>query len=162
MTAVRFEDCCPHALCDEAFQIGLDGSVFRGYDVPAWLGSPSGSFNLLIEEIRSGRRMCCPDEFLLMLWQITRKRRNTVWFQPNTSICHFYMREDICGRKLFLQTFCSLVSVWREGSDVDERCNTGVRPGSSDDGPSIGVTDQDCGLADSSESPLDVGDIFSM
>src|SRR5215831_13344538 len=88
MTAVRFEGCCPHAPGDEAFQIGLDGSVFRGYDVPAWLGSPSGSFNLLIEEIRSGRRMCCPDEFLLMLWQITRKRRNTVWFQPNTSICH--------------------------------------------------------------------------
>src|SRR5215471_347347 len=66
MTAVRFEGCCPHEPGDEAFQIGLDGSVFRGYDVPAWLGSPSGSFNLLIEEIRSGRRMCCPDEFLLM------------------------------------------------------------------------------------------------
>src|SRR5215472_16171717 len=98
MTAVRFEGCCPHALGDEAFQIRLNGLVFRGYDVPTWLGSPSGSFNLLIEEIRGGRRLCCPDEFLLMLWQITRKRRNTVWFQPNTSICHFYMREDICEK----------------------------------------------------------------
>ena len=45
--------------------------------------------------------MCCPDELLLSLWQITSKGRNTVWFQPDTSVCHFYMPEDICGRKLF-------------------------------------------------------------
>ena len=35
MTAVGFEDRCPHALCDEALQLGLDGLVLGGYDVPA-------------------------------------------------------------------------------------------------------------------------------
>ena len=120
MTAVGFEDRCPHALRDEALQLGLDGLVLGGYDVPAWLGSPGGSFNLLIEEIRCRRSMRCPDEFLLMLRQITGKGRNTVWFQPNTSVCHFNMREDVCGRKLFLQTLCRFVSIWRKRSDVNE------------------------------------------
>ena len=46
MTAIGFEGRCPHALCDEALQLGLDGLVLGGYDVPAWLGSPGGSFNL--------------------------------------------------------------------------------------------------------------------
>src|SRR5262245_12606532 len=162
MTAVGFEDRCPHALRDEALQLGLDGLVLGGYDVPAWLGSPGGSFNLLIEEIRCRRSMRCPDELLLMLRQITGKGRNAIWFQPNTSVCHFNMREDVCGRKLFLQTLCRLVSIWRKRSDVNESGDTGVRPGGSDDGSSIGVTDQDHGLADSTESPLDVGDISSM
>src|SRR5215510_11929457 len=102
MTAVGFEDRCAHALCDEALQLRLDSLVLGGYDVPAWLGSPCGSFSLLIEEIRCRRSMRCPDKFLLTLWQITRKGRNAVWFQPNTSVCHFNMREDVCSRKLFL------------------------------------------------------------
>src|SRR5262245_55653355 len=141
MTAVGFEDRCPHALCDEALQLGLDGLVLGGYDVPAWLGSPGCSFNLLIEEIRCRRSMCCPDEFLLMLRQITGKGRNAVWFQPNTSVCHFNMREYVCGRKLFLQTLCRFISIWRKRSDVNESGDTSVRPGGSDDGSSIGVTD---------------------
>src|SRR5262249_16462530 len=141
MTAVGLEDRCPHALCDEALQLGLDGLVLGGYDVPAWLGSPGGSFNLLIEEIRCRRSMCCPDKFLLMLRQITGKGRNAVWFQPNTPVCHFNMREDVCGRKLFLQTSCRFVSIWRKRSDVNESGDTSVRPGGSDDGSSIGVTD---------------------
>src|ERR1700741_1120502 len=108
---------------------GLDGLVLGGYDVPAWLGSPGGSFNLLIEEIRCRRSMRCPDEFLLMLWQITGKGRNAVWFQPNTSVCHFNIREDVCGRKLLLQTLCRLVSIWRKRRDVNESGVTSVRPG---------------------------------
>ena len=88
MTAIGFEGRCPHALCDEALQLGLDGLVLGGYDVPAWLGSPGGSFNLLIEEIRYRRSMRCPDQFLLMLRQITGKGRNAVWFQPNNLETH--------------------------------------------------------------------------
>src|SRR5262244_2573502 len=162
MTAVGFEDRCLHALCDEALQLRLDSLVLGGYDVPAWLGSPCGSFSLLIEEIRCRRSMRCPDKFLLMLWQITGKGRNAIWFQPNTSVCHLNMREDVCSRKLFLQTLCRLISIWRKCSDINESGNTIVRSGGSDDGSSIGVTDQDHGLADSTESPLDVGDISSM
>src|SRR5262249_28350795 len=54
-TAVGFEDCCPHALCDEALQFGLDGLVLGCHDVPAWLGSPCRSFNLLMEQVRCRR-----------------------------------------------------------------------------------------------------------
>jgi hypothetical protein len=103
-----------------------------------------------------------PDEFLLMLRQITGKGRYAVWFQPNTPIGRFDMREDICGGELFLQTLCRLISIWRKRSDVNERGHTSVHPGGSDNGSSIGMTDQDYGLADSTESPLYVGDISSM
>src|SRR6516162_439514 len=162
MTAVGFEDCCPHALCDEALQFGLDGLVLDGHNVPAWLGSPCRSFNLLIEQVRCRRSMRGPDEFLLMLRQITGKGRSAVWFQPNSPIGQVDMREDSCGGKLFQQTLCRLISIWRKCSDVNESGHTSVRPGGSDDGSSIGMTDQDYGLADSAESPLYVGDISSM
>ncbi len=39
------------------------------------------------------------------------------------------MREDICGRKLFLQTLCGLIIIWRERSNVDERGDAGVSMG---------------------------------
>src|SRR6516225_5727876 len=162
MTAVGLEDCCPHALCDEALQFGLDGPVLGGDDVPAWLGSPCRSFNLLIEQIRCRRSMCGPDEILLRLRQITGKGRYTIWLQPNTPIGQFDMREDIRGGKLFLQALRRLISIWRKRSDVNESGHTSVRPGGSDDGSSIRMTDQDYGLADSTESPLYVGDIPSM
>src|SRR5262249_5489531 len=141
---------------------GLDGLVLGGHDVPAWLGSPCRSFNLLIEQVRCRRSMRGPDEFLLMLRQITGKGRDTAWLQPNTAVCHFDMRKDVCGWKLLLQTLCRLISIWRKRSDVNESGHTSVRPGGGDDGSSIGMTDQDDGLADSTESPLYVGDISSM
>src|SRR5262249_33550584 len=99
---------------------------------------------------------------LLILWQITRKGRYAIWFQPNTSVCDFYMREDVCGRKLFLQTLCGLILIWGKSSDVDERGNAGVYSGGSDDGTAIGVTNQDCGLRHSPESPFNGSDISSM
>src|SRR5215475_11119541 len=98
--------------------------------------------------------MSGPDEFLLVLRQITGKGRYAGCFQPNTPIGQFDMREDICGGKLFLQTLCRLISIGRKGSDVNECGHTSVRPGGSDDGSSIGMTDQDYGLAYSTESPL--------
>src|SRR5262245_59825587 len=115
-----------------------------------------------MHHIRFRRSMRRPNERLLMLRQITRNVRSAVWFQPNTTIGQFDMREDICGGKLFLQTLCRLISVWRKPSDVNESGHTSVHPGGSDDGSSIGMTDQDYGLADSTESPLYVGDISSM
>src|SRR5262249_62258400 len=98
--------------------------------------------------------MCCPDEALLMFRQIARKGRHTVWFQPNTSVCHFYMREDVCGRKLFLQTLCGLIIIWRERSDVDECGDPGVRSSGGEDGAALGGGDKHFGRPDSPPSPL--------
>src|SRR5262249_2687269 len=152
----------PHALCDETLQFGLDGLVLGGHDVPAWLGSPCRAFNLLIEQVRCRRGMRGPDEFLLVLRQIAGKERYAVWFQPNTPIGQFDMREDTCGGKLFLLNLCCLISIWRQTGDVNKRGPPSVRSAGRDDGSSIGMTDQDYGLSDSTESPLYVGDISSM
>src|SRR5262249_39223957 len=128
MTAVGFEDCCPHALCDEALQFGLDGLILGSHDVPAWLGSPCRSFNLLIEQVRCRRSMRGPDEFLLVLRQITGKGRYAVWFQPNTPIGQFDMREDICGGKIFFWTLCRLFRIWGKHNEVKKSGPTTVRP----------------------------------
>src|SRR5262249_61706348 len=120
------------------------------------------SFHFLIEEIRRRSGMCCPDEALLMFRQIARKGRNTLWFQPNTSVCHFYLREDVCGRELFLQTLCCLIIIWRERSDVDECGDTVVRSSGGDDRAPVGAGDKDCGLPDSTQSSLDINDISTM
>src|SRR5215470_20361008 len=72
------------------------------------------------------------------------------------------MREDIGGGKLFLQTLCRFITIWCKRSDVNESSDTSVRPSGSNNGSSIGVTDQDHRPADSTESPLYVGDISSM
>jgi hypothetical protein len=40
-----------HALRHEAFQIGMDGTVILGNDVPARLRPLGGAFNLLVEQV---------------------------------------------------------------------------------------------------------------
>src|SRR6516164_6989801 len=136
--------------------------VLRSYDVPAWLGFPGGSFNFLIEEVRNRSPLCCPDKILLMLRQIASKGRNTVLLQPTPSVYHFYMREDVRGRELFLQLLCCLIIIWGECSEVDECGHTGVRSSGGDDGTTIGVTDQDCRRADLTEGSFDASDISSV
>jgi transcriptional regulator GlxA family with amidase domain len=49
------------------------------------------------------------------------------------------MRENVRGGKLFLQTLCRLISIWRKRSDVNESGDTSVRPSGSDDGSSIEI-----------------------
>jgi hypothetical protein len=61
-----------------------------------------------------------------------------------------------------LQTLCGLIIIWRERRDVDKRGHTGIGSGGGDDGTAIGVADQDCRLADLTESPFDTSDIPGM
>src|SRR5262249_12612993 len=63
---------------------------------------------------------------------------------------------------LFLQTLSRLISIRRKRRDVNQSGYTSVRPGGSDNGPAIGMTDQNHWRADSTESPLYVGDITNM
>src|SRR5215471_133734 len=162
MTTVGFERRCSHAFCDEAFQLGLNSFVLGSHDVPAWLRFPRGSFNFLVKEVSNRGSLCCPDKVLFMLGQIASKGRNTVLLQPHSSVRHFYMREDVRGRELFLQLLCCLIVIWGECSEVDECGDTGVRSSGCDDGTTIGVTDQDCRRADSTEGSFDASDISSV
>src|ERR1700756_4052412 len=121
--------------------------VFRSYDVPTRLRSPSGTFHLLIEQICYRVGMSGPDQLLLFLGEITCKGRDAVTFQPNTSVCNLDMGKNIGCRKLLLQTLCCLVGIRAKRRDVDKRCNSRVDTGRRDDRATIGMTDQNRGVA---------------
>jgi len=62
-----------HTFRDKAFQIGVDSAVVLAHDVPARLGSPRGSFKLLVEGVRIWHALGRPNKFLFLLGQISRE-----------------------------------------------------------------------------------------
>src|SRR3989442_11933507 len=67
-----------HALRQKALQLGLDGAVIRGHDVRTGLRPPGNTVKLLREQVRSRRKVSCPDDFLLLLRQVTCKALDTI------------------------------------------------------------------------------------
>src|SRR5262249_16036229 len=57
------------------------------------------------------------------------------------------MGKNIGRRKFLLQTLCCLVGIRGKHRDVDKRCNSRVGAGRCDDRATIGMTDQDRGVA---------------
>src|SRR6478609_1027814 len=64
---------CPHALRHETFQVGVDGAVVLGHDVPARLRPPRDAVDLLREKVGHGRGLSCPDYLLLRLGEVPRE-----------------------------------------------------------------------------------------
>src|SRR5262249_19087954 len=159
VAAIGLEGCSSHALRDETLQLGLDSTVLRSYDVPTRLGSPRSTFHLLCEQICDRCGMSGPDQLLLFLGEITGKGRDAVTFQPNASVCNLDMRKNIGCRKLLLQTLRCLVGIRGKRRDVDKRCNSWVSSGRRDDRTTVGMTDQDRGVADTAQSSLHGVDI---
>src|SRR3974377_1892487 len=69
------------------------------------------------------------------------------------------MGKNIGCRKFLLQTLCCLVGIRGKRRDVDKRCNSRVGAGRRDDRTTIGMTDQDRGVADTAQSSLHAVDI---
>ena len=67
VAAVEFNGGCAHAFGEEALQIGMNGSVLFGDDVPAWLRLPGSSPDFRLEQIGFRRALGCPNELLLLL-----------------------------------------------------------------------------------------------
>src|SRR5262249_52740125 len=146
--------CRSHALRDETLQLGLDSTVLRSYDVPTRLRSPCSAFHPLFEQICYRCCMCSPDQLLLFFWEITGKGWDTVTFQPNASVCNLDMGENIGRRKLLLQTLCCLIGIRGKRRDVHKRCNSWIGAGRRDDRATIGMTDQDRGVAYTAQGSL--------
>src|SRR5215475_350028 len=64
------------------------------------------------------------------------------------------MGKNIGCRKLLLQTLCCLVGIRSKRRDVDERGNSRVGAGRCDDRATIGMTDEDCGVAYTTQGSL--------
>ena len=56
-TAGELDDGRPHALRHETLQLGMDGTVLGGEDIPARLHLLRDALNLLVEQVRRRRRL---------------------------------------------------------------------------------------------------------
>jgi len=107
----------------------------------------------------TGAPLSGPDQLLLFLGEITCKGRDAILFQPNASVCNLDMGKNIGCRKLLLQTLCCLVGIRAKRSDVDKRCNSRVDASSRDDRATVGMTDQDRGIAYTAQGSLHAIDL---
>jgi hypothetical protein len=78
VTGAQLDGCGTHALCDKAFQLGVNGVIFGADNVPARLRPPSDAVDLLVEQVGHGHGLGRPDNLLLRLGQITSEIPDTV------------------------------------------------------------------------------------
>jgi hypothetical protein len=89
------------APCDwpQALQIGMNGAVLGGEDLPTRLRLPRRAFNFLREQVRRRCGVSCPDEFLVLLGQISLKARDALRFEPGPAVRDFdvgkYVRDGV-------------------------------------------------------------------
>src|SRR5262245_16709697 len=120
MAALYFRDGGVHALRGEALQLWMHGAVIFGDDVPCRLRSPSRSSHLLVEQVDGWRTLCRPDELLLLVGKVSAEGLRAARAQPDASVRHFNVLEDLCRGELALMTLCRLVVIRSEGGDVHQ------------------------------------------
>src|ERR1700685_3459571 len=75
-----------HALGAEALQLGVDGVVVVGDDVPARLGLPGDAVGFGAEQLGGGRGGGGPDDLLLGLGQVPAEVRGGVVGHPDAPV----------------------------------------------------------------------------
>ena len=113
MAACSLDRRGAHALGHEAFQIGMDGPILGGNDVPARFGFPCRAFDLLREQVGDRYGLSRPDELLLRLGQIAREIPDAVRLQPDPPIGDLDVGEDVGDGKLLLQALRGFVGIGR-------------------------------------------------
>src|SRR5215470_10407429 len=95
MAAVEFVGGCAHALGHSALQIGLNGAVILGDDVPAGLRPPGGSADFGVEQVGFRSSLRRINKLFLLLGQITGETLNAFRSQPDASVLDIDVGEDI-------------------------------------------------------------------
>jgi hypothetical protein len=75
-----------HSLRDKTLQIGVNRLILVGEDIPARLGLPRRTLDLLVEEVRHWHPLRCIHQLLLRLGQVSREMLDTVLFEPDSSV----------------------------------------------------------------------------
>src|SRR5262249_57541820 len=122
---------CVHALVEEALQIGMNGSVLFGDDVPARLPLPGSSPDFRLEKIGFRGALGCPNELLLLLRKVAAEILCGFRTQPDTSIDDFYVRKNVRLREVGLLRLSRFVGVRCERGDVNHPHNTLVSSGAA-------------------------------
>src|SRR6516165_8694268 len=148
MAAVALKGGCAHALGEEALQIGMNGSVLFGDDVPARLRLPGSSPDFRLEQIGFRRALGCPNELLLLLREVAAEILCAFRTQPDTSVDDFYVRKNVRLREVGLLRLSRFIGVRCERGDVNQPDNTIVSSGAGDNTSAVRVADENNRTAD--------------
>src|SRR5262252_447212 len=148
VAAVALKGGCAHALGKEALQIGMNGSVLFGDDVPARLRLPVSPPDFLLEQIGFRGALGCPNELLLLLRKVAAEILGAIGTQPDTSIHDFDVREHVGPREVGLLRLRRFIGVRCERGDVNQPDNTIVSSGAGDNTSAVRVADENNRTAD--------------
>src|SRR5262245_51037239 len=142
VAAVALKGGCVHALGEEALQIGMNGSVLFGDDVPARLRLPGSSPDFRLEQIRFRCALGCPNELLLLLRKVAAEILCGFRTQPDTSVDDFYVRKNVRLREVGLLRLSRFIGVRCERGDVNQPDNTIVSSRAGDNTSAVRVADE--------------------
>jgi hypothetical protein len=145
-----------HTLRHEALQLGLYSAVTRGHDVRTGLRPPGNTVNLLCEQVRGGREVSCPDDFLLLLRQVACEALDAVGEHPHSPIRDFDVGENVGDGEFRLLALRYLVRVRGECGDVDQPGDPIISSRSRNDASAVRVPDKNCWAADAPSVRLTV------
>src|SRR6516165_10728870 len=110
VAAVALKGGCAHALGEEALQIGMNGLILFGNDVPARLRLPGSSPHFRLEQIGFRCALGCPNELLLLLRKVAAEILCAFRTQPDTSVDDFHVRKNVrlpcCCQQLTVRDDC--------------------------------------------------------
>src|SRR5215467_1679759 len=95
VAAITLKGGCAHALGEEALEIGMNGSVLFGDDVPARLRLPGSSADFRLEQIGFRRALGRPNELLLLLRKVAAEILCAFRTQPDTAVDDFYVGKNV-------------------------------------------------------------------
>src|SRR5262245_10184864 len=148
VAAIALKRGCAHAFGEEALQIGMNGSVLFGDDVPARLRLPGSLPDFRLEQIGFRRALGCPNELLLLLRKVAAEKLCGFRTQPDTSVDDFNVGKNVGLREVGLLRLSRFIGVRRERGDVNQSGNTIVSSGPGNDTSAVGVADENNGAAD--------------
>src|SRR5262249_3303672 len=126
----------PHALCHEAFEIGVDGPILRGDGIPAWLRPPcrvsgfAGEQGLMEWPLDRAEHLC------LRFRQVARKITKASILAEASFAPSNMMPADAGGVGYFLgQGRVIFVSIRRSRSHIDNRRDVRMHTGVCNDHP---------------------------
>jgi hypothetical protein len=148
-----------HALRDEALQVGMNGLVLIGKDIPARFGLPCRAVELLVEQVGHRHALRCVHKLLVGLRQVSAEVLGAGRLEPHATVSDFDLREDR-GRWEFVElALGGLVGIGRQRSDIDEPDHARVNSRVRDQRAAVGVADEDRRVADTREARLDRGHV---
>ena len=75
-----------HALGRGSLELGLDGPVMIGHDVPARLAAPGGAVSLLVEQVSVRCDVGSPHQLLLLFGEVTGECLGALRQHPDATV----------------------------------------------------------------------------